>query len=237
MTFLLSIGAGALTALSPCILPVLPIIVGSSISERKSGPIYLAVGMISSLVIMGLIFSSVISILGFSEEKIRWFSAFLLVVFGIILLVPKLKNSLNSKLQSVSGAAFKWSRAFDSRKRFGQFGIGFLLGAAWSPCVGPTLGIALGLAGTQGGLLDATLMMTLFGIGLSVPLLAIAYGFRRFIQSKRASLIKWNQIGMQFIGGSIALVGIMMLTGFDKLLESSIVSNLPTWFLQISIFI
>ncbi len=234
MTYLLSFGAGTLTALSPCILSVLPIMAGSSMSERKSGPIYLAAGMISSLVIMGLVFSSVVSILGLSEEKIRWISAFLLVIFGIILMIPKLKDGLNSKFQNIGNAAFKQSRAFDSKKRFGQFGIGFLLGAAWSPCVGPTLGIALSLAGTRGGMVDAALMMTLFGIGLSIPLLAIAYGLRGFIQSKRAGLMKWNQIGMQCLGGSIALVGIMMLTGFDKLLESSLSSNLPMWFLQLS---
>lgn len=237
MTYLLSVGAGALTALSPCILPVLPIMAGSSMSERKSGPIYIAAGMTASLVVMGLVFSSVVTVLGLREETIRQLSAWLLVIFGVVLAGPKLKELINARLQGLGSKAFKASDTFNSKDRMGQFGIGFLLGAAWSPCVGPTLGIALGLAGTQGGLLQAATMMTLFGIGLSLPLLAIAYGFRGYIQNKKVSFMKFNNIGMKVLGGSIALVGLMMLTGFDKILESYFYSVLPNWFLQLSSFI
>lgn len=161
MTYFISVGAGALTALSPCILPVLPIIAGSSMTERKSGPVFITAGMIASLVTMGLAFSSAVTLLGLREETIRLVSASLLVFFGIALAVPQLKEWVNSKLERLGNEAHKTSNTFNSKTRFGQFGIGFLLGVAWSPCVGPTLGIALGLASSESGAMQATIMMML----------------------------------------------------------------------------
>lgn len=234
MTYLLSLGAGALTALSPCILPVLPIMAGSSMAERKSGPLYIAVGMTTSLVFMGLVFSSVTSLMGLKEENIRLLSAWILIVFGLFLAIPFFRDELNSKLQGLGSEALSKSGKFNINSRKGQFGIGFLLGAAWSPCIGPTLGIALGLAGSQNGLYQAALMMSLFGIGLSLPLLSISYGLRGFFNSKRSKFLRWNQVGMKVLGGSLAIVGLMMVTGVDKLMESHLSSVLPLWFLRLS---
>lgn len=234
MTYLLSFGAGSLTALSPCILPVLPIMAGGSMTKRKSGPLFIAAGLISSLVIMGLLFSSVTSLLGLSEEQVRLSSAWMLLFFGIFLAVPILKDRLNSKLEGFGNSAMKSSGRFSMDSRTGQFCIGFLLGAAWSPCVGPALGAALGLASTNASIGQAGVMMTLFGLGLSLPLLGIAYGFRKVFQSQRTRLMRWNKMGTQLLGGSLAIVGIFMISGLDKTLESSLSSSLPNWFLQLS---
>ena len=76
--------------------------------------------------------------------------------------------------------------------------------------------------------------MSLFGIGLSLPLLGIAYGFRGFIQMKRSAFLRLNEIGMKVLGGSLAIVGVLMLSGVDKVLEAYFSSALPTWFLQLS---
>ncbi len=236
ITYLMSLGAGTLTALSPCILPVLPIMAGSSMSDRKSGPLYIAAGMIASLVAMGLIFSSVVTMFGLREETIRLISASLLLIFGFALIMPGIKTWIDSKFQRFGNSALGASYNLKSNDRIGQFGIGFLLGAAWSPCVGPTLGIALGLAGTQGGLTQSAVMMSLFGIGLSLPLVAIAYGFRGFFQENRTNLLKFNKVSTKIMGGSITFVGAMMLTGMDKLLETYFSNMLPAWFLRLSSF-
>lgn len=234
MTYLLSLGAGSLTALSPCILPILPIMAGGSMTKRKSGPIFIAAGLISSLVIMGLLFSSVTSLLGLSEERVRLSSAWMLLFFGIFLVVPILKDRLNSKLEGFGNSVLKSTGRFSMEYRTGQFGIGFFLGAAWSPCVGPALGAALGLATSNASIVQAGLMMILFGLGLSLPLLGIAYGFRKFFQSKRNQLVRWNKFGNQLLGGSLAVAGLLMISGLDKTLESYLSSSLPNWFLQLS---
>ena len=109
MTYLVSLGAGALTALSPCILPILPIMAGSSMSERKTGPLFIAIGLTTSLVAMGVIFSSVTSLIWLQEEQVRMVSAWLLVFFGIFLMVPILREWLNSKFQSFGNGALQKS--------------------------------------------------------------------------------------------------------------------------------
>lgn len=233
-TYLLSFAAGSLTGLSPCILPVLPIMAGSSMVERRTGPLYLAAGLILSFLFMGLTFTWVTSLFGFSEEQIRFFSAFLLLVFGLSLLSSKLRGALTSPLWFFGNKALQASAQLNGATRTGQFLIGFLMGAAWSPCVGPSLGLALGLVGTQNGLWKGTFMMVAFGVGLSLPLLFIAYGLRKFIQSRGAILRKWNQVGMRWLGVSLASVGGMMILGLDKFLEALILSALPEWFLKIS---
>ena len=237
LTYFLSLGAGSLTALSPCILPVLPIMAGSSMTKRKSGPLFIAFGLVSSLVIMGLLFTSVTSLLGLQEEQIRMLSAWMLLIFGLFLSIPFLKNRLNAKLEGFGNAAIKNSGRFSMDSRVGQFGIGFFMGAAWSPCVGPTLGVALGLAGSKTGIAQASMMMVLFGTGLSLPLLAISYGLRKFVLSKRGNIMHWNRVGTHFLGGSLAVVGLLMISGFDKVIEAQLSSSLPNWFLRLSSFI
>lgn len=236
-TYFLSLGAGALTALSPCILPLLPIMAGSSMAKRKSGPLFIALGMVLSLVIMGLVFSSLKTLLGLREDTVRLISAILLLTFGIVLLFPKLKEKISAPFDKLGNFAMQKSSIININNRLGQFLIGFLVGAAWSPCIGPTLGIAMGLAGTQDGLSEATMMMTLFGIGLSFPLLLIAYGLREFIQSRRNLFAKVNQMGMKIMGGAIVFIGLLMITGMDKAMEANVASNMPPWILQISSYL
>ena len=206
-------------------------------TKRKSGPLFIAFGLVSSLVIMGLLFTSVTSLLGLQEEQIRMLSAWMLLIFGLFLSIPFLKNRLNAKLEGFGNAAIKNSGRFSMDSRVGQFGIGFFMGAAWSPCVGPTLGVALGLAGSKTGIAQASMMMVLFGTGLSLPLLAISYGLRKFVLSKRGNIMHWNRVGTHFLGGSLAVVGLLMISGFDKVIEAQLSSSLPNWFLRLSSFI
>lgn len=124
-TYFLSFGAGALTALSPCILPVLPIMAGSAVSEKKTGPLYIAAGLTTSLVTMGLLFSSAVSIIGLSEEKVRTLSAVLLLLSGLTIAIPIWKSKLNSNFQFLSDFAFKLSDKLNFGSRAGKFGIVF----------------------------------------------------------------------------------------------------------------
>ncbi|MBX3032588.1 MAG: cytochrome c biogenesis protein CcdA [Bdellovibrionaceae bacterium] len=237
LIYLTSLGAGILAALSPCVLPILPIMAGSSMSENKRGPVFLALGLIFSFVLMGLAFSSMTSLLGLSEEVIRNGSAAMLVFFGLILFVPLLKTKMNELLQPIASYAFGKSSLIKGNSVASQVGIGALLGAAWGPCVGPTLGIALGLAASKGGVAQAAAMMAIFGIGLSLPFLGFAYGFRKILSSRKTHLISWNRYSTRILGASLALVGIFMLAGLDKPVEAYAVSILPTWFLGVSSYL
>ncbi len=237
LTYLVSFAAGILAALSPCVLPVIPMIVGSSASQSKKGPVFLAVGMILSLIVMGLVFSTITSFLGLDESQIRLGSAVMLLSFGLIILIPGLKDRLVSILTPLSSNSIKASKHFDKDGNFGHFVIGFLLGVAWSPCVGPTLGIAMTMASSESQKLQAGLMMLIFGLGLSFPLLSIAYGLKSFFQRKRNLLFQINKFGTQILGFSTSLIGLIILTGMDKKLESFLISAIPNWYLQFSTYL
>ena len=103
--------------------------------------------------------------------------------------------------------------------------------------MGPTLGIAMTMASSESQQVKAALMMLIFGIGLSLPLLSIAYGLKGFFQRKRNLLFQINKFGNQLLGFSASLIGVMILTGADKKLEAALVSTIPDWYLKLSTFL
>src|SRR6516225_6175623 len=137
--------AGVVSVLSPCVLPILPIVLGAAASKHKLGPAALAAGLSISFVIVGLFVATIGHSLGISGDAFRYVAAVLVVALGAILVLP----SLQARLAVASGPIAAWTD-----QRFGnsddglssQFWIGVLLGAVWSPCVGPTLGAASLLA-------------------------------------------------------------------------------------------
>ncbi len=234
MIYLLSLGAGILAALSPCVLPILPIMAGSSTSKHRLGPLFISFGLIVSFALVGTLFGALTTVFGITEETLRSASAWLLLAIGAVVIIPHLRASVSSKFTKLSSYVSTTSHSLDNRGLWGQFGIGALLGAAWSPCVGPTLGLALGLAGTNGGASQAVAMMVIFAFGLSLPLLSVAYGFRSLLVRRKTDLIRLNRIGTQVLGVSVILVGALILSGGDKYLEALIASSLPDWFLSLS---
>jgi cytochrome c-type biogenesis protein len=122
----LALLAGVLTALSPCVLPLLPIVLGTAQSEHRLGPIALAAGLALSFAAIGLFVATIGFAAGLDTGVFRAISAMLLIAVGILLLVPKLQAQFALAASPV---------------------LGLLLGAVWSPCVGPTLGATSILAG------------------------------------------------------------------------------------------
>jgi cytochrome c biogenesis protein CcdA len=234
LIYMTAFGAGILASLSPCVLPVLPIMAGSSASKSKLGPVYLAAGLVISFVAMGLLFSSITHLLGLREETVKAVAAWMLVGFGLILFVPALKIAFGNFVQPIANFAFRRVGAVKGGSGSGQFSIGLLLGAAWGPCVGPTLGIALSLASTESGVPQAGMLMLIFGTGLVLPFLGFAYGFRKALVARRSSLLLANQHGSRILGGSLVLVGGIIISGLDRMIESQLVKALPQWVLAIS---
>jgi cytochrome c biogenesis protein CcdA len=138
--------AGLLTTLSPCVLPILPIVFGAAASERKYGPAAMAAGLAVSFVAIGLFVATIGYSVGLTAELFRHVAAALMIVLGAVLLLP----SLQARLALASGPIANWTdRRFGTQHGggyAGQFSVGLILGAVWSPCVGPTLGAASLLA-------------------------------------------------------------------------------------------
>ena len=142
----LALVAGLLSVLSPCVLPVLPLVFGAAASESRAGPVALAAGLALSFTEFGLFVATVGFAIGGDGQAFRIAAAVLMIGVAVLLLAP----AAQTRLATAGGPVTAWANGridwISSHRVFGQFGVGLLLGAAWSPCVGPTLGAASVLA-------------------------------------------------------------------------------------------
>src|SRR3989337_33989 len=134
--------AGTLSVLSPCVLPILPIVLGTASRGHGRGPAALPAGLAVSFTAIGLFVATIGFAVGLDTGVFRTVSAVLLIAVGVVLLVPKLQEQFALAVSPVSNWAGGYADTFTPGSLFGQFGLGLLLGAVWSPCVGPTLGAA-----------------------------------------------------------------------------------------------
>jgi cytochrome c biogenesis protein CcdA len=111
----------------------------------------------------------------------------------------------------------------------GQLAVGLLLGAVWSPCVGPTLGAASVLAAQGKDIGEVGLTMALFGVGAGLPLIALGALSRRALMRWRDRLMSGGKWGKTAFGLVLASVGLLVATHLDKPLEAALVSASPAW--------
>ena len=142
----LAFAAGILSILSPCVLPLVPIVLGVAATAHPLGAVAVAAGLALSFAGLGLLLALVGFGLGIDADQFRFAAAVVMIALGAILLVP----SWQARLAGASGPVSAWADrhfgGFAASGLAGQLGIGLLLGAVWSPCVGPTLGAASLLA-------------------------------------------------------------------------------------------
>lgn len=116
----------------------------------------------------------------------------------------------------------------------GQFGIGLLLGAVWSPCVGPTLGAASVLAAQGKDIAQVALTMMLFGLGAAVPLLVLGTLSREVMMAWRGGIAGAGRTGKAVLGAALVLIGVLILSGADKRLETVLVQHSPEWLTRLT---
>jgi cytochrome c-type biogenesis protein len=237
LAILLALGAGLVTVLSPCVLPVLPLVVGRSLQSHRWGPTALVTGLVSGFAAAG-------SLLGIGGQWLPGFATGLrgvaiavLLGLGLLMIFPKLNYRLQGWLQLISRAIGQTIGSFRRRWTFGpqppsgglqsaqppvkpsgalwaEFWIGTQLGLLWTPCAGPVLGSILVLAAVHHQLLEPLLLLTFYGIGAGLPLLLLAYAGRYFSQAllKLRPHSQW----LAPIGGiTVILTALAILLGWD----------------------
>jgi cytochrome c biogenesis protein CcdA len=233
-SLLLSYIAGALSVLSPCVLPLLPILLVSAIEQHVFGPFALAAGLSSSFAGMGILIASLGLGLDIDASILRSIVAGLMVIFGVVLLVPALQTRLSQIAVPVTAGGNRLLERVDLTGVRGQFLLGLLLGAVWSPCAGPTLGAAIGMAVESETMLRAALVMAIFAVGVATPVLALAYGSRRAIFARRDRLSRISAVAKPIMGTALVTVGTFVLTGFDKIVEASLTNAMPVWLVNVT---
>jgi cytochrome c biogenesis protein CcdA len=230
----LSYAAGALSTLSPCVLPLLPIVLASAVQQHILGPLALALGLAGSFAGMGLFAASLGLSLGIDTGVLRVVIAILMLAVGIVLVVPVLQEALTQRMAPVTGWAGGFLQRMPSSGAGAQFLLGLVLGVVWSPCAGPALGAAIGLAAQRETMVQAATVMAIFGLGAATPLVALAYGSRQVVLGRRDRLRRVAAAAKPLLGIAIAAVGFLVLTGLDKIAETHLTNAMPDWLLNLT---
>jgi cytochrome c-type biogenesis protein len=221
--------AGVLSILSPCVLPILPVVLGTAASEHRLGPIALASGLSISFVAIGLFLATIGHSIGLDAERLRYLAAGLIIVVGVILLLP----ALQARISLAAGPIGNWAASrFETEQAggiSGQFWVGVLLGAVWSPCVGPTLGAASLLAAQGHDLPQVAITMLAFGIGAALPLLGLGWLSRETMLLWRTRLLSAGSGMKAALAILLIAIGGFVVSGLDKAVESRLVELSPQW--------
>lgn len=221
--------AGILTTLSPCVLPILPVLLGSATTAHPRAPLVLALGLAVSYAIIGTGIAWMGASLGINTAYFRYGGAIILGLFGVILLSGGLQQRFANATSGIGNAGNTLLNKISPEGLKGQFLTGLVLGVIWSPCVGPTLGGAIMLASQGSHLPQVALVMGIFGIGAALPVVALAYVSRSFFLHIRGKLMHAGKTGKLILGGIMIAIAIFILTGADKTVEVWLLNIIPDW--------
>ena len=221
--------AGLLSTLSPCVLPLVPILIATAATAHLFGPYALALGLMLSFSLVGIFLATLGASLGLDQDTFRAAAAVILIGFGIVLLSPKLQERFAIATSGLSAAGDGLLAKLNLDGLGGQFVVGLALGVIWSPCVGPTLGAATTLASQGSNLAQIALLMMIFALGAGTPLVVLGSISRAAMMRVRGRMMQAGKLGKSILGGLLLLIGIAILTGLDKSFEAWVVRISPDW--------
>jgi cytochrome c biogenesis protein CcdA len=232
--------AGLLTLINPCVLPVLPIVLATSLQDDPRAPVALAAGMSVSFVALGTGVAALGPALGLSADDVTRIAALAMVGFGAVMLVPALGRRFavaTAGLAAGADARLGRPAAAPQRGLAGAAVGGALLGAVWSPCIGPTLGAAIALASTGQDLGRAAAIMAAFALGVSSLILLAAYGLRGWMRRHAGRLAGLAARARPILGASFIAVGAALWFGLHHMAEAAALGILPAWLVDLSVSI
>jgi cytochrome c biogenesis protein CcdA len=222
LEILFAVLAGILTVGAPCILPLLPILLGSSIGGPKTRPLFIAAGFTLTFAVLGLSLSYLTTALNLDPTILRHIAIIALSIFGLLMIWPTPFEKLTAYLSNFSTKATGWSKAAGNGN-VGGFVLGMTLGIIWTPCAGPVLGSILTLIATQSDLVASAILLIAYAIGAGIPMLIIAYGGQLATEKVRAIAPYTTKI-QQIFGVIIILTAMAILFGYDTVLQNKILN-------------
>lgn len=229
---LLALIAGTLTTLSPCVLPVLPIVLIGALQRHRLAPLALVSGMTAMFAFTGTVLASAGGAVG--GNVLRNVSGILMVAFGMVLMSARAQRLLANATAPLAGRLGDATSRFRPDGLAGHTMLGALLGAVWTPCSGPTLGAAMGLAAARDNLSGAATVMLVFGLGAGLPMLVLAYGSRQALKARRDRLAGVAALSKPLLGAILLALGTAVVFGLDHVAESWLVATMPDWMLELS---
>lgn len=230
-----SLAAGSLTTLSPCVFPILPLVIGGAVQTNRLAPVAMGVGMATSFALIGMVLGLLGPALGIDGDSVRLAGAVLLIGLGVVMLVPRLNERFTKLVTPLANSANNASARLKPDSLWGALLLGGLLGLVWSPCSGPLLASALTLVASEGGAAQGGLILGLFGVGAAIPLVVVAYASRSGFNRMQGWVMARIEIIKKAFGVLLLLLGVAILTGGDKWLESQMVPLLPDWWINLTV--
>ena len=231
----LSLAAGSLTTLSPCVFPLLPLVLGSALQGSRFAPVAMGVGMTVSFAGIGMVLGALGPALGIDADTVRTAGAAMLIAFALVMLVPALGERFTRWMLPIASTANAASAKLDGESLLGALALGSVLGLVWSPCSGPLLGSALTLVASEGGVVRGGIVLGIFGVGAAIPLVAVTYASRSGFSRVRdwvLSRIERVRHGFALLLGAM---GVAILTGGDKWLEARVLQWLPDAWVNLTV--
>lgn len=245
-TLLFALAGGLLTVISPCVLPVVPLLVGSSVGpdgspgsagRRVTG---LILGFGGAFLVTTVLLASTLAAAGVTTAQLRVVSALLLVAFGATLVIPALGRAVERRsawiarattriagtpLRQAANGATPANDPGASPGMAGGLALGALIGLIWSPCVGPIMAAVIATAVTQGPSPDLLVVTLAYVTGAAIPLAAIAIGGRRAVARLGSGLARERLV--RAFGAITVAAGLLVATGLDLPLQARIAGLLP----------
>lgn len=237
MEFLLAYGAGLLTLINPCVLPILPIVLAGSIQTSRHGPLLVALGMSITFVALGMFVTVIGYSIGITEDTVVTAGAFIMMAFGAVLLVPRFSSGFATATAGIAAGADAQIDGLGGQGKLQQLLTGALMAAVWSPCIGPTMGAAIGLASQGESLGRAAGIMLFFAIGVSTIIILLGYGARSVIVRRQAWMRTVAEKSRPLMGAVFLAVGLAILMEWPRVIEIWMLENLPAWLIDFSVSI
>lgn len=223
-----------LSTLSPCVLPILPILIASALAQHPLGLWALAGGLALSFALVGIFLATVGLTIGIDTAVVHTAGGVLLIAFGAVMAVPVLQRAFAGATARIAAGGDRVLAQVEGRGWRGQFAVGLLLGVVWTPCVGPTLGAASTLAAQGTYLGSVALLMLVFGLGAASPLVVLGTLSRRLAIGSRPGWVAAAEVMRRGLGVLLVVAGIAILLGADKSLETWLVDRSPAWLTELT---
>lgn len=215
--------AGMLTVAAPCILPMLPILLGVSIGQSSRWrPLFIVIGFVITFAGASLVFSAVTHILGLSPDVLRNVAIVLLALFGLMMIWPAPYEWLMLRL----GPRLSFGADGESSSPAGALLIGASLGLVWTPCAGPILASILVLIASSPDITRAGVLLLAYSIGSAVPMLIIAYS-GQFASTRVRFLTQYTHHLQRVFGVCIILIAGAMYMGYDIWITTQLADFYP----------
>ena len=227
LQILFAILAGLLTIAAPCILPLLPILLGASVGQTsKTRPIFIVAGFVIVFSGAAILLSVLTRSLGLDPNFIRTLGVLVLGIFGLLMLWPTpfellmLRfNSFFTKLGTLGNPNKKGNGS--------GFVLGMALGIIWTPCAGPVLASVLTLVALQKELSVAFILLIAYALGAGVPMLILAYA-GQYLSNQIATVAKYTRLLQQIFGVIIILLAGAIYFNYDIKIYATLLKYWPS---------